>query len=340
MIHTIKADSPDEGLLLAIQRFRDPRYYVERKSRNGPVREFNGPCMTEFSRPEQRVSFGAIRDANPFFHLFEAMWMLVGNCDVETPAYFAGNIKNYADEEILHGAYGNRWRNHFHVDQIEWAAQELIDNPDNRRVVVSMWDPEVDIPTAKLDHPCNTSLFFYIRDGRLDMTVNNRSNDAVWGLFGANVVHFSFLLEFMAQKISVPMGKMYFMSNSLHLYTEVEVARRCLDQVQYIGEDYLDARPTPLFSDAELSGDFIYDCESLIDGTGVGNIHTTRYFAPRTRFFREIAVPMWNCFCLWKAGGRDEALRQIRLSRSSTKFPDPDWLIASEAWFTRRHPSS
>ena len=46
--------------------------------------------------------------------------------------------------------------------------------------------------------PCNTAIYFKVREGKLNMTVSNRSNDVIWGTFGANVVHMSILQEYVA----------------------------------------------------------------------------------------------------------------------------------------------
>lgn len=83
---------------------------VRRDSRNGPVKVIPEPVTTVYRKPLERVLFAAERDANPFFHFFEALWMLAGRSDVHFPARFAGNIVNYSDDgDTLHGAYGRRW---------------------------------------------------------------------------------------------------------------------------------------------------------------------------------------------------------------------------------------
>jgi hypothetical protein len=55
---------------------------VEEPSRNGPVRVSPYPVVTTYANPAERVLFSPMRDANPFFHLFEALWMLAGRNDL------------------------------------------------------------------------------------------------------------------------------------------------------------------------------------------------------------------------------------------------------------------
>src|ERR1017187_3661662 len=83
---------------------------VERPSRNGPV--LLGPSVTTvYERPCERVIFWPERDANPYFHLYEALWMLAGRDGIAGPARYAKQIREYSDDGVvLHGAYGDRWR--------------------------------------------------------------------------------------------------------------------------------------------------------------------------------------------------------------------------------------
>jgi hypothetical protein len=52
------------------------------------------------------------------------------------------------------------------------------------------------------------------------MTVYNRSNDLVWGMFGSNVVHFSMLLEFIAISVGVSIGTYTQVSCNPHIYEQ------------------------------------------------------------------------------------------------------------------------
>ena len=45
--------------------------------------EAPAPVVTEYSRPLERVLLNQVRDANPFFHFMESMWILAGRRDVK-----------------------------------------------------------------------------------------------------------------------------------------------------------------------------------------------------------------------------------------------------------------
>jgi hypothetical protein len=194
---------------------------IPRDSRNGPVLIAPGPVTTVYDCPCERVLFWPERDANPFFHLYESLWMLAGRNDIQAIARYAKQMLEYSDDgKTQHGAYGFRWRNAYDpMDQLVEIARALKKNKDDRRCVLQMWDATADLGQPFKDVPCNVAATFQINcHGALDLTVFCRSNDIVWGAYGANAVHFSFLLEYMAVWIGVPVGRMYQVSVNWHGY--------------------------------------------------------------------------------------------------------------------------
>jgi len=191
-------------------------------SRFGDVLVMPCPVTTVYKQPNERVLFNAQRDANPFFHLMESLWMLAGRQDVEWIEEFSGNIGQFSDNGVnFHAAYGHRWREHFDVDQIKEVIKELRENPASRRATMGMWDPRVDLNREGKDFPCNLAISFRVRDRRLDMTVFNRSNDIIWGAYGANAVHMSFLQEYVAGMLDMWIGTYTQVSNNFHAYRDV-----------------------------------------------------------------------------------------------------------------------
>lgn len=194
---------------------------IERYSRNGKVRMAPWPVTTVFERPMERVIFWPERDANPFFHLYEALWMLAGRNDVKPLLRYSKQMERYSDDgNTLHGAYGYRWRRGA-FDQLVVIAKQLQKNPNDRRCVLQMWDTDKDLGRVGKDVPCNTMATFQINDkGELETAVFNRSNDIIWGAYGANAVHFSFLQEYLAIWIGCPIGPYRQISVNWHAYLE------------------------------------------------------------------------------------------------------------------------
>jgi thymidylate synthase len=151
-------------------------------SRNGKVLMIDEPVTVTYSRPKERVLFNQARDANPFFHLYEALWMLAGRNDVAPVAYYAKRMAEFSDDgKTLNGAYGYRWRHAqapcswddsvgpfemVHHDQLDILVAHLKADPNSRRAVLQMWNVEDDllkVVTGK-DLCCNLSVMFSLRE--------------------------------------------------------------------------------------------------------------------------------------------------------------------------------
>lgn len=254
-MHHINARNVSEALYLAKQAIEVSGQKI--MTRNGEALEFTTPVCTTYTRPRERVLFYPERDANPFFHLMEALWMLDGRNDVKWIKQFNSRMETFSDDgDTFHAAYGFRWREHFGFDQIKVAITRLQMFENDRRTVISMWDPITDCVEQNdgLDYPCNTQIFFNIRNEDLNMTVINRSNDMIWGAYGANAVHMSVLQEYIAGYIGCGVGKYYTFTNNLHAYTDtlktIKNIQPDYDPYLTLGDNGLHYTPLPLVDDA------------------------------------------------------------------------------------------
>jgi hypothetical protein len=307
-----------KGLLEGIWLLRSSG--VDEQSRNGPVRVHPTPVATTYTHPLERlVSVGPqdIRDANHVFHLMEAIWMFAGENSVDFLLQFNSKFDRYAEPNgKLHGAYGHRWQHHFGQTQLYPLINELR-TPGTRRAVLAMWDPVRDLNEEKRDLPCNTHAYFQVIDGGLNMTVCCRSNDIVWGAYGANAVHFSMLQELVAHELGVPVGQYVQFSNNYHLYTEMEPAKTLYNTA--FGSE-LDYPPTiPLLVEGERLGKFLADARDLVAG------FTGEY---RTQFFRTVAKPLHDAYLARKRGEIYEHLL--------ADTPECDWSVMFRRWCARR----
>lgn len=289
-------------------------------SRNGQVLVAPGAVTTVYEKPMERVLFWPKRDANPFFHLMESLWMLDGRKDVSFPAYFAGQIKEYSDDgESLQGAYGFRWRYHFGVDQIRAVVKMLYDDHTSRRAVIQMYDPIFDLSGGR-DVPCNTVIYFRIRNGALHMTVSCRSNDIVWGAYGANAVHFSFLQEFIASQLKVEMGTYSQVSNNFHIY---EKHWDLMDH-QFQPPEY----PAEVMPLASL-GAYAFFLRDLRDFMNNPTGYEVKEHAIKAPFLKTVAQPMYLAWSARKNGTGD-GLKEL------SSAPHCDWILAAHQWIERR----
>lgn len=303
-------------------------------SRNGPVLKLIGPTVLTILKPLERVLFDRERDCNPFFHVMETIWMLAGDDHVGFPARFNSTYVRYAEADgVVHGAYGKRWRNHFQpkeigpryrMDQIQVVIAMLKKNIDDRRAVLSMWDTQEDLGASKNDLPCNTHIYFDASNGRLDMTVCNRSNDLIWGMLGANVVHMTYLQELIAFGVGVPVGEYNVMTNNLHLYTENPKAQIFMQGT--VPSDHYRGmliQPMSLLQEGETVDQFFEDCERFVkSGSGIKNYNT--------EWMRKVGYWMYAAY-IAKGDTRINLINEIKA---------PDWRLACQQWNERKIQSS
>lgn len=286
---------------------------VEASSRNGPVIYIPEPVTITVNDPEMRVLNDPIRQANPFFHVLEFVWMMSSSRDPAWVAQFNKRMFEYADlnnatgELKIHGAYGYRWRQHFAIDQLIQVVDLIRDDNDTRRAVIGMWDPMVDFePHADL--PCNTHIYLSNNEGSLDMTVCNRSNDAIWGMCGANAVHLTLLHELLALELGGVVGKYRVFTNNLHVYKELPWVKEMLNTtgVYYppMGES------VPLLRTGETMEEFMGDCELFVAGE-FGSI--------RNYWLNHVAEPINE---LWFNRNPDK----VEIRDSNWQFSCMNWL--------------
>lgn len=184
-------------------------------SRVGQCRDL-GAVAVELDGGERTI-FLAGRGWNPAFALVEAAWVICGRNDVGTLRQFVQNFDQYSDDgQTLQGAYGNRLRNFFGRDQVEIAINELSENPSSRRVILTLYAPS-DLGLNSKDIPCNTEVALRSVEGRLEMTVFNRSND-LWLGVPYNWFVFRTLQHLVADRLGIPCGIQRHVSSCLHLY--------------------------------------------------------------------------------------------------------------------------
>jgi thymidylate synthase len=366
-------------------------------SRYGEVIRVPDPVIVTYTHPTERVLFNAVRDANPFFSLYESLYFLAGRNDVAPLAYYNSRMVEFSDDgETLNDSYGYRWHNgrHFQrgvnypygrTNQLDDIVDHLRRKPESRRAVLQMWNVEDDL--LKIDDSkavcCNLSAVFRVETGRcplcrgfgvvsgndpidpsyrvpcpkcqgvshdqpefLNMTVFNRSNDLCWGMLGTNAVHFSFLLEYMAARLGLKVGKYHQVTSDLHAYTKTWEPEKWLADVtpDYYNPKAEDPYPplgshhanppagigvVPLVKDSE---DFERECRQIVQLNDGNGVYDTRVTSGHWKepFFQTVAQPMFNAYHAYKAKAYSHALRWADLIAA------PDWRIAAKGWIQRR----
>lgn len=327
----LRANNVNDAFRKAINHMmRDPSMWREISPRDGVVtREYLEPVTTVYDAPWRRVLFCSVRDANPFFHLMEALWMLRGRDDAEWISQFSSNISHYAEDDgKFHGAYGYRWRGV--IDQLPMLGNLIRKEPETRRAVLGMWDPGADLCADRKDLPCNTHVYFKPREGKLNMTVCCRSNDIIWGCYGANVVHFSILQEYMAALVGLQMGKYYHVSDSWHYYTDNPTYKKLKAGAAYGEQDYYAGYG---YTPVRIASSAIINEPVKVWEDDLHVFFTDEWDDPtlyKDIFFSKTAFPMRDAWRCYKRGDMETALFLC-----SSIFA-PDWRMATIEWLNRR----
>jgi hypothetical protein len=318
----------NEALSVILTFFSHESYYRRIAPRGAPTLELTQmPFVTRYTNPMECVLFDATRNANPFFHFFEALWVLAQRNDVRFMTHLLPRFKEYSDDgKIFHGAYGARLA---YCEQMNDAIQELRADKHTRRAVVALWQPEFDAGYTGKDMPCNCLLDFKIRNDRLNLIVSNRSNDAIWGAYGSNAVQFSFLLRWTAYYAGVDIGEYTQVSNSMHVYPEIEPTKTLLDRP--IG--YFDPYKDGIVESARwLEGfDTIEDWDEDLD-TFFKNFDDDRLGSSleyKTGWWANTAYPMWMAFHRYKDNDLAEA------NRYADQIGSTDWRLGVSQWLAR-----
>lgn len=321
------------------------RHGVTGRSRNGDVLRYPEPVLFELTRPWERVNTCPIRNANPFFHLMEAMAML-GDCNsVAFLSHFASNMVNYSDNGRTYNAfYGTRLRRQ-HGDQLELIIRNLYKNPDSRQEVALIWSPG-DLIRVTKDKACNLALIFSRNiEGKLEMTSLNRSNDAIWGFVnGANIVHLSYFHEYVACALGWEMGSWWHFTNNLHVYTDnpqwgalknaIENGHGDAPDIYWTNSSHLIPR-VKLFDTPEERGDFDTQLREFLWGASNVRKYPGKTLDPDL-YDNDVISDCAIIFNAWQLH-KLKTVGAIDINNLLNLVRMEDWRRACQAWVTRKY---
>ncbi|MCK4704523.1 MAG: thymidylate synthase, partial [Gammaproteobacteria bacterium] len=128
----------------------------------------------------------------------------------------------WADEEgNLGPVYGYQWRSWpkadgGHVDQIAQIINQIKNNPDSRRIIVSAWNV-AEVENMALP-PCHMMFQFYVADGKLSCQLYQRSADIFLGV-PFNIASYALMTMMVAQVCGLEVGDFVHTLGDAHLYS-------------------------------------------------------------------------------------------------------------------------
>ena len=160
------------------------------------------------------------RKFNPNYATTEWLWYLSQSRSAKNIGKMAGIWKQIADgRDEVESNYGL-----YIFEQWNWVLQELLHDRDTRRATIAINQPFHKYANP-CDYPCTQYLQFLIRDNKLHLVVNMRSNDAIYG-FCNDVFAFSLFQQLMLNELNwkldgketLSLGHYYHHAGSFHIY--------------------------------------------------------------------------------------------------------------------------
>ena len=154
--------------------------------------------------------------------IHELLWFLSGDSNIR---YLKENGVSIWDEWAddngdLGPVYGVQWRSWptpdgRKVDQVQQIMDQLRNNPDSRRIILSAWN------VAEIDNmalpPCHCLFQFYVADGKLSCQLYQRSCDIFLGV-PFNIASYALLTHMLAQQADLNVGDFIWTGGDCHLY--------------------------------------------------------------------------------------------------------------------------
>ena len=153
----------------------------------------------------------------------------------------------WADENgDLGPVYGHQMRNfnNQNIDQMQMLIKNLIEDPDSRRHIISLWNP------AQLDEmrlpPCYLYFQFFVDNGKLNMFVVQRSGDLFLGI-PYDIALFTKILLYVSEKVNLKANWLEISIVDAHIYNNQHEAIH-----KYLLEDTFDT-PEYIYKNGALS---------------------------------------------------------------------------------------
>ena len=170
---------------------------------------------------------------------------------IKTDDEFANKYGN------LGPVYGKQWRDFLGVDQLSKVINDIINNPNSRRLIISAWNPaEVD---SMVLPPCHAFIQFYVNNGELSLQLYQRSADVFLGV-PFNIASYSLLLMMVAQVTNLKP------KNFVHTIGDAHIYSNHVDQIKLqLSRDTKKLPKMVINKDVKSIFDFKYEDFSLED---------------------------------------------------------------------------
>lgn len=164
------------------------------------------------TNPRNRIAYNKDRNFSTMYAFIESLMIFDSSNELKYFSKFNSNIANFSDDgETLFGSYGYRI-----AEYIPQIISKLKKDNASRQMVLPILRAK-DVVTKTKDIPCTLSLQLLIRNNKLNMIVNMRSNDIIWGV-PYDIFVFTTIQEIIANTLGIELGWYIHRPASLHIY--------------------------------------------------------------------------------------------------------------------------
>jgi thymidylate synthase len=214
--------------------------------------------------PRSRLAYHKDRKFSLKYALVESLMLIDKSNELKYFEKFNKNMINFSDDgKTLYGSYGYRI-----ADYILPIIDKIKKDESSRQIVIPILRIEDVIKNAK-DIPCTINMQIIIRDNKLNMITNMRSNDIIWGL-PYDVFMFTILQEIIANTLGYELGWYLHRPVSLHLYEQH------FEMFENIAKDFKEViykNENNIFDWLKIKEDY----KLFIDGKNNGNLFNETY---------------------------------------------------------------
>lgn len=209
-----------EQFLGLLKQVKEKGLYKEDRTGTGTYSLFGAQLRFDLSQgfplvTTKKVHFKSIAH--------ELLWFLKGQTNIQYLKEHQVSIwDEWADANgELGPVYGYQWRSWpsadgRSIDQISQVINEIKENPNSRRLIVSAWNVgEIDKMALP---PCHTLFQFYVSNGKLSCQLYQRSADVFLGV-PFNIASYALLTHMVAQVCDLAVGDFVHTFGDVHLYS-------------------------------------------------------------------------------------------------------------------------
>ena len=164
--------------------------------------------------PTKTIADFTSRKFNWKYFAGELAWYMSKDRDVDYIGQFSGmwSTLTNPDSNEINSNYGSL----LFGDQLKWVVESLKSDKNTRQAIAFLNQPKFQFKGNK-DFVCTMYLNFFIRDNKLNMKVQMRSNDVVYG-YKNDYAWQQHVLEELAYDLHIEAGKMIWQVQNLHVY--------------------------------------------------------------------------------------------------------------------------